>query len=92
MRELPKSPGRPRVGEYATLIRGGSFNQDHCHLKAVVETGTRCKVLQPSRTFNRKKIWVWVHVLDEFGQEVTIIEVPWWWLRPRSILDDIVEA
>lgn len=94
---LPKRPDRPGIGEYATFNKGGRFATHRSHVENItvdVPEGKRCLVLRRGhpRYREKKKIWVFVLTMDEFGHAEDTIEVPWWWLSPRSILDDLAEA
>ncbi len=87
---LPRRGGRPREGEYATLTHGGEFpSLSYPGERISLSLGQRCRVLNISHNHNPKKVWVNIHVIDDDGRARSIVSVPWWWLRPRSILDDI---
>jgi hypothetical protein len=99
MREVPDKKGRPGLGDYATFTRGGSFAllSELTGLKERpidVEPGQRCIVVKAGhpRYREKKKIWVYVRLVDADGNSNGMIEAPLWWLRPRSILDDLAEA
>lgn len=92
MTELPKKTNRPGVGEYGTFTRGGEFVivDTKKAQKVKIEPGDRGVVVQASRIYNPKKIWVYVKVYNH-NRKIVTIEAPWWWLKPRSILDDLAE-
>lgn len=86
---LPNRPNRPGVGEYATITKAGEFKLYREDITIKVVEGERCVVIRESRTHDKKRIWVYVRVFDEDGKVYGDIEVPWWWLTPRTVLDDI---
>jgi hypothetical protein len=76
------------VGEYATITKGGEFDGHK------VNPGDRAKVMEFHEHYstNNKKVWATVDLVGTAGNVYARIKMPSWWLRPRSILDDLAEA
>ena len=79
---------RPVVGEYATIIKAGEFDGHK------VKPGDRARVVKIDQHYStrNKKFWAFVDLIGAAGNTYARIKVPLWWLRPRSILDDLAEV
>lgn len=75
-------------GDYATIIKAGEFEGHK------VKPGDRAVVLEFHEHYstNNKKVWATVDLMGAAGNVHARIKIPSWWLRPRSLLDDIAEA
>ena len=88
----------PKVkpGEYVTFTKGGKFVDFRAgdRRQVIVEPGDRARVIQFTRTHDKKKIWCGVQLFDRgsIGVVIALIDVPSWWLQPRTILDDLAEV
>lgn len=77
------------AGEYVTIIKSGVFNGRR------VETGSKGRVIRiipgSGSQSMRNKTYAEIFLLGSAGNEVARIQLPSWWLRPRSVLDDFAE-
>jgi len=78
---------RPAPGEYATIIKAGKFGAH------TVKPGDRARVVQyQDRTVSKnRRVWALVDLVGVAGNSYGRINMPLWWLRPRSVLDDLAE-
>lgn len=76
-------------GEYVTIIKSGKFGGH------TVESGRKGRVIRlisgAGSKSMRNKTWAQIELLGEAGNVVAHIELPAWWLRPRSVLDDFAD-
>lgn len=79
---------RPVPGEYATIIKEGKFGA------YTVQPGDRAKVISLTKHYStkNKKVWALVDLVGAAGNSYGRINIPLWWLIPRSVLDDLAEA
>lgn len=77
------------VGDYVTITKAGKFGGHP------VEPGCKGRVIQLNRGGGspsmRNKTWAEIDLLDAAGNVVARIELPLWWLQPRSVLDDFAD-
>ena len=79
---------RPVSGEYVTIIKSGEFDGHK------VKPGDRAKVVtlqDRTTTPNHKRVWAVVDLIGAAGNTHGRVKMPLWWLRPRSVLDDLAE-
>jgi hypothetical protein len=77
------------VGEYVTIIKAGTFRG------RVFESGSKGRVVRVIKGAGsksmRNKTYAEIDLLGGGGNVVDRIELPAWWLRPRSVLDDFAD-
>ena len=79
-----------RPGEYVTILKSGDFWSGDKSRRHKVSEGDRARVLLVMGT--AKKRWALVDLVGKSGNVYGRIRIPSWWLRPRSVLDDLAEA
>ena len=74
------------AGDQVVITKAGQFGQG---ARVMVAAGTKGRVVQVSN--GGKKSWAQVEVYGKAGNIIGVFRIPAWWLRPRSVLDDLAE-
>jgi len=74
-------------GDQVVITKGGEFGSSN---KVVVAAGTKGRVIGIASGSGKKR-WAQVEVYGKAGNIIGVFRIPAWWLRPRSILDDLAE-
>ena len=76
------------TGDEVVFIKAGRFGPKETE----IAVGARGRVVSISPPGSRsKKTKAWVQVYGAGGNSIGPFNVPGWWLRPRSVLDDLAE-
>lgn len=80
-----------KPGDRVAVTREGVFKTPTGEI--TVKVGQRGRVLEmASRSHRNKKIWAKVEIFGEKGNVIARINMPGWWLVPRTVLDDLAEV
>jgi hypothetical protein len=75
------------AGDQVVITREGKFGKG---ATVRVAAGTKGRVVSISPAGGKKR-WSYVEVYGEAGNIIGVFRIPAWWLRPRSVLDDLAE-